>query len=85
MGRVHDRHGTPHGSHWDQAENVLKFMVFENPNWDFRKFDYDKDVNFALENLGRRSMRSIPDLTRFRQRGAKLISITDGATRRSRR
>jgi feruloyl esterase len=61
------------GNHWDQAENVLKYMVFENPNWDFRTFDYDKDVSFAREKLGAILDAFNPDLTRFRQRGAKLI------------
>ena len=41
------------GNHWEQADNVLKHMVFENPKWDFRTFDYDKDLDFALAKLGR--------------------------------
>ena len=31
------------GNHWEQAENVFKYMIFENPAWDFRSFDYDRD------------------------------------------
>ena len=35
------------GSHWEQASNVFKYMVFENPAWDFRSFDYDRGVSFS--------------------------------------
>ncbi len=61
------------GNHWEQADNVLRYMVFENPKWDFRTFDYDKDLDFALAKLGKTLDAFDPDLTRFRQRGAKLI------------
>lgn len=62
------------GNHWEQSDNVLKYMVFENPQWDFRTFDYDKDVPFADAKLGKILDAFSPDLTRFRQRGGKLIS-----------
>src|SRR4029453_10649229 len=65
--------GPQTGNHWDQSDNVLKYMVFEDPKWDFRTFDYDKDVNFALEKLGKTLDAFNPDLTRFRQRGGRLI------------
>jgi feruloyl esterase len=65
--------GPQTGNHWEQADNVLKYMVFENPKWDFRTFDFDKDVNFAHEKLGRILDAFDPDLTRFRQHGVKLI------------
>ena len=61
------------GNHWEQADNVLKYMVFENPKWDFRTFDYDKDVALADAKLGTIMDAFDPDLSRFRQRGAKLI------------
>ena len=61
------------GNHLEQAENVLKYLVFENPKWDFRTFDYDKDLAFADAKLGKMFDAFDPDLTRFRQRGAKLI------------
>ena len=32
------------GNHWEQSDNVLKYFVFENPKWDFRTFDYDKEL-----------------------------------------
>ena len=61
------------GNHWEQAENTLKYMVFENPKWDFRTFDYDKDLAFAEAKLGKTFDAFDADLSRFRQRGGKLI------------
>jgi feruloyl esterase len=48
-------------------------MVFENPRWDFRTFDYDKDVPFADAKLGKMLDAFDPDLTSFERRGGKLI------------
>jgi len=31
------------------AESYLRDLVFKNPNWDFRSFDYDHDVTLARE------------------------------------
>ena len=61
------------GNHWEQAENVLKYFVFENPKWDFRTFDFDRDVAFAEAKLGKMFDAFDPDLTRFRARGGKLL------------
>ena len=61
------------GNHWDQSENVLKYMVFENPAWDFRTFNYDKDVAPAQAGLGKMLDAFDPDLDRLRRRGGKLI------------
>ena len=61
------------GNHWVQAEGVLKYFVFEDPSWDFRTFDYDKDVPFAESKLGKTLDAFDADLTKFRQRGSKLI------------
>jgi feruloyl esterase len=61
------------GNHWDQSDNVFKYMVFENPRWDFRTFDYDRDVPFADVKLGKMLDAFDPDLTSFERRGGKLI------------
>ena len=61
------------GNHWEQSDNVLKYMVFENPQWDFRTFDFDKDVAFTSAKLGTALDAFDPDLTRFNRRGGKLI------------
>jgi feruloyl esterase len=65
--------GPRSGSHWVQSDNVLKYMVFENPNWDFRTFDWDKDFEFALAKLGKNMDAFDPNLTPFQQRGGKLL------------
>jgi feruloyl esterase len=61
------------GNHWEQAENTLKYMVFENPSWDFRTFDYDRDVPFADGKLGAVMNAFDPDLSSLRKRGGKLL------------
>lgn len=65
--------GPTTGSHWEQATNTLKYMVFENPAWDFRTFDYDRDVAFADRKLGALMNAFDPDLSRLRKRGGKLL------------
>jgi feruloyl esterase len=61
------------GNHWEQAENTLKYMVFENPAWDFRTFDYDRDVPRADAKLAQMMNAFDPDLTTLRKRGGKLL------------
>jgi feruloyl esterase len=61
------------GNHYNQADNVLKYMIFENPRWDFRTFDFDKDLPAAQAKLGKILDAFDPDLTGLRQRGGKLI------------
>ena len=65
--------GPVSGSHWEQASNTLKYMVFENASWDFRTFDYDKDVPFADAKLGKTMNAFDPDLSALRKRGGKLL------------
>ena len=48
-------------------------MVFEEPHWDWRTFNYDADLEQAVAKL-RDVMDAIdPDLSAFQQRGGKLI------------
>ncbi len=61
------------GSHWEQSENTLKYMVFENPKWDFRTFDYDRDIPVADGKLADTMNAFNPDLSALRKRGAKLL------------
>jgi feruloyl esterase len=65
-------------------------MVFEDPDWDWRTFNYDADLEAAIARL-RDVMDAIdPDLAAFKQRGGKLIlyhgwsdaQISPEATRR---
>ncbi len=48
-------------------------MIFENPNWDYRSFDVEKDAAFAEKKLGKTFDAFDPDLTRFRNRGGRLL------------
>ena len=59
--------------HWLAAEGFFKYMVFEDPDWNFRTFDYDADLAFALEKVGTALDSADPDLGRFHERGSKLI------------
>jgi feruloyl esterase len=47
--------------------------VFENPKWDFRTMNFDKDVAAGDEKAGSILNSSSPDLRAFRARGGKLI------------
>ena len=59
--------------HWRAADGFFKYMVFEDPDWNFRTFDYDGDLAFALDKVGRALDSADPDLSRFRAGGAKLL------------
>jgi len=48
-------------------------MVFENPKWDFRTFDYDRDIPFADGKLADTMNAFNPDLSALRKRGGKLL------------
>jgi len=47
--------------------------VFENPKWDFRTMNFDKDVAIGDEKGGSILNSTSPDLRAFRARGGKLI------------
>jgi len=49
-----------------------KYWVFDDPNWDWHKFDYDHDVASADEKAAAVNA-SNPDLRPFQQRGGKLL------------
>ena len=59
--------------HWRAGEGFFKHMVFEDPEWDFRTFDYDTDLAFAIEKLGPVLDANDPDLRALRDRGGKLL------------
>ena len=59
--------------HWRAADGFFKYMVFEEPDWNFRTFDYDTDLAFALDKVGQALDSASPDLRRFRDRGSRLI------------
>jgi feruloyl esterase len=55
------------------ATDFFKYLVFENPNWDWRTFDFDRDVATAIAKVGSIVTTMNPDLEAFRARGGKLI------------
>jgi len=48
-------------------------MVFNDPTWDYRSFNADRDSKVADEKLGPVLNATDPDLSRFQSRGGKLI------------
>jgi len=61
------------GSHYAYADGFFKFVVFQNPNWDFRTFNYDTDVPVALQKVSAVLDATDPNLEPLRARGGKLI------------
>jgi precorrin-6B methylase 2 len=54
------------------ADNLFKYMVFNQAEWDWKTFDFDKDV--ALADQRASAVNAInPDLRAFKQRGGKLL------------
>jgi len=51
----------------------FRFMVFDNPNWDFRTFDADRDTRVADQKLGSIVNAIDPNLKPFEDHGGKLI------------
>ncbi len=55
------------------ADSFFKYMVFNDPQWNFRTFDYDRDVPITDRKLAAIINATDPNLSAFRTRGAKLI------------
>lgn len=51
----------------------FRFMVFANPDWDFRSFDADRDTRIADEKVSSIVNAIDPNLKAFEQHGGKLI------------
>ena len=48
-------------------------MVFEDPSWDFRSFQVERDTKIVDPKLARTLNATDPDLSAFRKRGGKLV------------
>ena len=59
--------------HWHAAEGFFRNLVFDDLDWDFRSFDYDADLAFALDKVGAALDAADPDLRPLRDRGSKLL------------
>jgi feruloyl esterase len=53
--------------------NSLANLVFDARQWDWRTFDFDKDVALADEKAGGAINQIDPDLSRFKKHGGKLL------------
>ena len=60
-------------THYTIGVDFFKYMVFEDPNWDYRTFDYDKDYPFAMRKLSKLIDATDPNLKAFQKRGGKLL------------
>jgi feruloyl esterase len=67
------------GGHANLGFPFFKYMVFDDPNWDFRTFrfdatdGFDSDIEYTDTKLGAIFNAINPDLSPFRSRGGKLI------------
>jgi feruloyl esterase len=55
------------------AVGFFKNFIFDDPNWNFLNWDYDKDMTFADKKLGSQINATDPDLKPFRAHGGKLL------------
>jgi Tannase and feruloyl esterase len=55
------------------AVGFFKYFVFDDPNWNFLNWDYDKDMTFADKKLASEINATDPDLNSFRAHGGKLV------------
>ena len=69
------------------ADQFFKFMVYNNPSWDYRTFNFDSDFAFAKSNFSALIDAVDPDLSAYRKRGGKILfshlwsSTTHAATK----
>ena len=55
------------------STQAFKNMVYNDPNWDLKSFDLERDSKLANEKLGNILNATNPDLKAFSERGGKLI------------
>lgn len=48
-------------------------LVYENPQWDYKSFDFDRDMAMADEKIGKLGNATSVDYSRARARGVKII------------
>lgn len=56
------------------ADDHFKYVVFEDPKWDFRKLNFDGDLEKAIKKDAGVLSATNPDLRPFFARGGKLIT-----------
>lgn len=65
--------GATKGWQYQFATQYFANMAFDNPAWDIKTFNIDKDVQTADEKTARILNATDPDLRAFKKRGGKLI------------
>ena len=60
-------------AHYTLAVEFFRHVVFEDPDWDWRTFNVDKDAQFAKRKLSASLDAADPDLRAFKRRGGKMI------------
>jgi feruloyl esterase len=61
------------GRHQALADGFLKYVIFDDPKYDFRTFNYDRDFPRAVAKVEKLLDAVDPDLRPFGRRGGKLI------------
>ena len=61
------------GDGYRSAVGFFTDMVYRTPTWDFRTFNFDRDVAIIDATIGHFRNASDPDLRRFKARGGKLV------------
>jgi feruloyl esterase len=56
------------------ADSFYRYIVFQDANWDFRTFDFDKDVALA-DKLAPLMNSTNPDLSQFEAHGGRMILL----------
>ena len=55
------------------SNDFWSYVLFHNPKWQFRQFDFDRDLALADEKLGPITNATDPNLEEFRRLGHRLI------------
>lgn len=55
------------------SNGFFQYMVFDNPNWDFRTFNLERDTRYADKKLGSTMNAIDPNLEKFEAHGGKLV------------
>jgi hypothetical protein len=55
------------------GHQAYRYLVFQNPAWDYRAFDFDSDVKLTDDRIGDSINAVDPNLKAFKDRGGKLI------------
>jgi len=53
--------------------DATRFIVYEDPNWDWREFDLDRDLALVLDKAGDDIEALDTDLSAFKARGGKIL------------